>query len=147
MPLHPASPDVVSGSGTFSTQQAAPATASILAGYQSFTSTTAATTLITIPAGKTWIGMIGASVDCAIAAASSTAGQALAVFTTAGANATPAAGTYFAVEARGFGITSVQLMANHLPGAQTSKYLVEADVPIRWRAFRWPMPFAPSSGS
>ena len=80
--------------------QGAPAAADILCGFQSFTATTGATTLITVPAGRTWIGEIGASVDCAIAAASATAGQALAVFTTAGAGVTPAAGTYLAVEAR-----------------------------------------------
>jgi hypothetical protein len=90
----------VSGSGAFSTQQAPPAAAAILAGRQTFTATTGATTLITVPAGKTWVGTIGASVDCAVAAASSTAGQATATFTTAGTNVTPAAGTYFVVEAR-----------------------------------------------
>jgi len=45
----------------------------------------------------------------------------------------------FAAEARGFGITSVQLMADPLPITDVSKYLVQADVPIRWRTYRFPM--------
>jgi predicted amidohydrolase YtcJ len=45
----------------------------------------------------------------------------------------------FATEARGFGITSVQLMGNALPVAEVSKYLVEAATPIRWKVFRFPM--------
>lgn len=77
----------------------APAIANILAGRQTFTSTTGATTLITITAGKTWIGTIGASVDCNSAAALATACKANATFTTVGANITPAAGTYFACQA------------------------------------------------
>lgn len=92
--------DVTRVSGNVTVVEGAPAAANILAGRQTFSATTAATTLITIPAGRTWIGTIGASVDCAIAAASATAGQAAATFTTAGAGVTPAAGTYFVVEAR-----------------------------------------------
>lgn len=90
----------MSGGTAVPTVEGAPAAADILAGHQSFTATTAATTLITIPAGRTWAGTIGASVDCAVAAASATAGQAAATFTTAGVGVTPAAGTYFVVEAR-----------------------------------------------
>ena len=45
----------------------------------------------------------------------------------------------FAAEASGFGITSVQLMADPMPIAQVSKYLAEADLPLRWRGFRFPM--------
>lgn len=73
----------------------APAIGNILVGRQTFTSTTGATTLITITAGKTWIGTINASVDCNSAAALATACKANATFTTVGANTTPAAGTYF----------------------------------------------------
>lgn len=80
--------------------QATPAAANLVSGYLNFTSTTAATTLITVPAGKTWQGTAGASCDVAQAAATATAGVARAVFTTVGAGATPAAGTIFAVEAR-----------------------------------------------
>lgn len=45
----------------------------------------------------------------------------------------------FAAEASGYGITSVQLMADALPIAETVKDLVEADVPIRWKTYRFPM--------
>ena len=45
----------------------------------------------------------------------------------------------FAAEARSLGITSVQLMSTSLPIAEMSKRLVEADVPIRWRVFRFPL--------
>lgn len=75
-------------------------TANILAGYQTFTSTTAATTLITVPQGRTWVGTVGASCSAQEAAAGTVAAQARAVITTAGTNVTPAAGTYLAVEAK-----------------------------------------------
>lgn len=78
-----------------------PTAANLLVGYQTFTSTTSATTLITVPAGKTWVGTIAASCACQEVAAGTAAPQARAVFTTAGTNVTPAAGTYFAVEAKG----------------------------------------------
>ena len=45
----------------------------------------------------------------------------------------------FAIEATGFGITTIQLIADPLPIAETSKRLVEADAPMRWRAYRFPM--------
>jgi predicted amidohydrolase YtcJ len=45
----------------------------------------------------------------------------------------------FATEARGFGITSVQLIADPLPIETLSKYLVDANVPIRWRTYRFPI--------
>ena len=45
----------------------------------------------------------------------------------------------FAAEARGFGITAVQLIGECLPVAEVSKHLVDADVPMRWRVFRFPM--------
>lgn len=76
-----------------------PAAASILDGRQTFSATTGATTLITVTAGKTWIGTIGASVDCNEVAAATAACKANATFTTTGANMTPAAGTYFACQA------------------------------------------------
>ena len=52
-----------------------------------------------------------------------------------------AAGLYrkFAIEASGFGITTIQLIADPLPIAETSQRLVEADAPMRWRAYRFPM--------
>lgn len=75
------------------------ASADVLTGRGVFVVTTAATTLITVPAGRSWSGTVGASVSCAVTAASATAGQATATFTTAGAGAVPAPGTHFAVDA------------------------------------------------
>ena len=45
----------------------------------------------------------------------------------------------FAADARAFGITSIQLMGDSLPAADASKALVAAEVPMRWRYFRFPM--------
>lgn len=45
----------------------------------------------------------------------------------------------FAAQATGLGITSVQLMGNALPIADVSKHLVDANTPIRWKVFRFPM--------
>lgn len=80
------------------TVQGAPASSNILNGYASSTATTAATTLISVPAGRTWKGKIGASCAVSTAAASTVAGQALAVFSVAGSGAVPA-GNVFGVEA------------------------------------------------
>lgn len=77
---------------------AAPVAANILNGRQAFTATTAATTLVTVPAGRTWVGRIGASVACTTGPTATTAGQASAVFSVAGAGATPT-GNQFAVDA------------------------------------------------
>lgn len=80
---------------------ALPAAAAILTGYQTFTATTGATTLITITAGKTAVGTFGGSLDCNVAAASSTACKARVVFATTGAGVTPAAGTFMACHVTG----------------------------------------------
>lgn len=45
----------------------------------------------------------------------------------------------YAAEARTFGITSTQLLGDALPAAEASKRLIEADVPMRWRYFRYPI--------
>lgn len=45
----------------------------------------------------------------------------------------------FASEASAFGITSIQLMADTLPIADVSKDLVDANAPIRWKTYRFPM--------
>lgn len=71
----------------------------ILDGRQAFTATTAATTLITVPAGRTWSGRIGASVSCTNSAAVGVLAHASAKFSTAGGGVTPAAGIYFGVDA------------------------------------------------
>jgi hypothetical protein len=86
--------------GAVNVQTAPPATSKILAGHQSFTSTTAATTVITVPADATWEGVITINCTTAIDAASTTAGQATGVVTVAGAGATPTAGTYLHCDAR-----------------------------------------------
>lgn len=77
----------------------APAAADVVAGRQASTATTAATTLVTVPAGRTWVGEVGASVSVSVAAAAATAGRASAEISTAGAGATPAAGVYLGVDA------------------------------------------------
>lgn len=71
----------------------------VLCGQQSVTASTGATTLVTIPIGRTWTGQIGANCAGSNTGAVTTQGQARAVFTTAGGTAIPAAGTYFVVEA------------------------------------------------
>ena len=76
------------------------ASSDILNGHQAFTSTTGATTLITVPAGRSWRGSLHIVCDVAVAAASATAGQALGTITTAGTGVNPAAGTYLTCEAR-----------------------------------------------
>ena len=93
-------PARVSSSAPLPTSAGAATAANVLAGFQSFTSTTAATTVVTIPAGRTWVGTVGVSCAVGIAAASATAGQARAVVTTAGTGVTPAAGTILAAEAK-----------------------------------------------
>lgn len=86
--------------GNLRTAPQRPTATDILAGRQTFTSTTGATTLITVAAGRTWVGYIGASVSCAEVAAGTAAPIATATFTTAGTNVVPAAGTYAVVDAR-----------------------------------------------
>jgi predicted amidohydrolase YtcJ len=45
----------------------------------------------------------------------------------------------FAADARRFGITSVQQMSTALPATRQSADLVEANVPLRWKVYRFPM--------
>ncbi|MEO7134667.1 MAG: amidohydrolase [Vicinamibacterales bacterium] len=45
----------------------------------------------------------------------------------------------YAAEARALGITSTQLLGDALPVADASKRLVEANVPMRWKYFRYPI--------
>jgi predicted amidohydrolase YtcJ len=44
-----------------------------------------------------------------------------------------------AVEATGYGITSIQAMANALPAADLAAMLPDVKVPIRWRVIRFPI--------
>lgn len=82
------------------TTEGAPTAANVLNGFLTFAATTAATTLITVPADRTWTGKVAVSCAASTAAALTAAGQARAVVTTAGVGVTPAAGTVFAVEAK-----------------------------------------------
>jgi hypothetical protein len=90
----------ITDTGVLSVFQAAPATANILVGHQAQTVTTVATTIITIPSNRTWVGTITVTCDVANTGAVTTVGQALGTITTVGANVTPAAGTYVTCEAR-----------------------------------------------
>jgi hypothetical protein len=93
-------PTAVSSSTPLPVAAGSATAANVLNGFGSFTATTAATTVITVPANRTWVGTVGVSCTTAIAAASATAGQARAVITVAGVGVTPAAGTILAAEAR-----------------------------------------------
>lgn len=93
-------PTRISGTNPLPTASGAPTAANVLVGFLSFAATTGATTLLTVPAGRTWVGTIAATCAVGIAAASSTAGQARAAFATAGTGVTPAAGTVAACEAK-----------------------------------------------
>ena len=82
------------------TDVAVPAAADMLSGHQAFVATVGATTVITVPAGRTWVGAVALACDVALAAAVVTTGRAFAQVTTAGTGVTPAAGTYLSCEAR-----------------------------------------------
>jgi hypothetical protein len=73
--------------------------ATVLAGFQTFAATTGATTVITVPAGRTWSGWVSLSVTVANAGANAVAAAATGTLTTAGAGVTPAAGTYLRCDA------------------------------------------------
>lgn len=88
------------GAGALNVTPGAPAASNILVGVLSHAITTAATTLMTVPAGRTWTGMVVVTCTTSVAAASATAGQARAVVTTAGVGVVPAAGSVLAAEAR-----------------------------------------------
>lgn len=91
-------PDLVPPTVGFT--EAVPTAANLKDGYVTGTATAAAATLVTVPAGRTWKGEIGASCDVAVAGGTATAGQAAADFTLSGAGSTPPAGAVFGVEAR-----------------------------------------------
>lgn len=78
----------------------APAATDVLAGRVSLSASTAATTIITVPAGRTWSGQLWASASCEVTAAAAVAGRATAMLSVAGAGATPTAGVYLVVDAR-----------------------------------------------
>lgn len=86
--------------GNLRTAPQRPTATDIVAGLLSHTSTTSAATIVTVAAGRTWVGSVTISCDVGVAAASATAGQALGIVSTAGTGVVPAAGTYIACEAR-----------------------------------------------
>lgn len=77
-----------------------PAAADIVAGSLTHTATTGATTFATIPAGRTCVGWVIVACAVGVAAAATTAGQALGIVSTAGTGVSPAAGNYLPCEAR-----------------------------------------------
>lgn len=77
-----------------------PPAADVNAGHLSHTITTAATTLLTVPAGKTWIGEVVISAALSKAAAAAGDGSARGVIATAGTGVVPTAGTQLAIEAK-----------------------------------------------
>lgn len=87
------------GGGTQPTSGAGITAANVLDGFQSFAATTAATTVITVPQGRTWIGQVTVQCACAEVAAGAVQAQATGVVSVAGAGATPAAGNYLEVDA------------------------------------------------
>lgn len=85
--------------GNLRTAPQRPTATDILVGYATVTATTGTTTLITVSAGRTWVGTLCASVDGNKAAAVTGNGLVNATFLTTGTNVVPAAGTYFGVSA------------------------------------------------
>lgn len=77
-----------------------PEAADILAGHLAHVATTAAATLLTVPAGRVWRGSILIACDVVVGAAVAAAGQALGIIAVAGAGAAPPAGTVASCEAR-----------------------------------------------
>ena len=88
------------GSTTQPVAMATPPAADVVVGHLAHTATTAAAAFLTVAAGETWRGTVSICCDVAIAAASSTAGQALGVVATAGTGVTPSAATVLTCEAR-----------------------------------------------
>ncbi len=71
----------------------------VLDGYMSFTATTAATNVLVVPAGRTWVGQIAVSCACAENAGDTVMARATATISVAGTGATPPAGTILACDA------------------------------------------------
>lgn len=68
--------------------------ANILDGLVTFNASGGPTLLITVPAGKTWVGTVSISTACQNAGANAALAQATGSVATAGAGVAPAAGTY-----------------------------------------------------
>lgn len=76
-----------------------PQGADILDGMLTFSATTGNTGLITVPAGRTWSGVITIQCAATVTAAGTVAGQATGVVLTAGVGAIPAAGNWIRCDA------------------------------------------------
>lgn len=100
------------------------AAANILDGTQTFTSTTAATTIITVPAGRIWIGSVVVSCAAQNAAANAVVGEARGTISIAGTGATPAAGTLFEVEC----LVGANAVAGTVGGGTANRGIVRAVV-------------------
>lgn len=76
-----------------------PSAANVLDGFLNFAATAAATNVIVIPAGRTWVGTV--SIQCAVqnAAAVAAAASAIGIVSVAGAGVAPVAGNYLRCDA------------------------------------------------
>lgn len=86
-------PEIAVG-GTVDVKSPAPLADNVLGGYRNTTGT-----VITVPAGRTWKGKIGANVSVRVAPTSTSVGQARAQFALSGTGAKPLVGTVMAVDA------------------------------------------------
>lgn len=87
------------GGGTQPTSAGGGQAATITDGFQTFAATTGATTVVAVPAGRTWNGTITITCACQNAGANAATAQATGVVSTAGAGVTPAAGNYIRCDA------------------------------------------------
>lgn len=74
--------------------------ADVLDGFLNAVGAIAATTFLTVPAGRTWVGTVSVNAAVGVAAASAADGQVTATVSVAGAGAAPPAGTVFQVQAK-----------------------------------------------
>ena len=104
----------------------APLPSDILCGNQATLVTIPATTLITIPAGRTWSGQIGATVSCTVAAGSTTAGIAQVIFSVSGTNVNPATGSYFGIDAHTGASSATSVMGTQAANFGSSPFTISA---------------------
>ena len=81
------------------TTPAIPAAANVLDGFNTTNATQAATTLITVPAGRTWVGTVTINCTAFANAASAVGATGTGIISTAGAGVTPVAGNYLRCDA------------------------------------------------
>jgi hypothetical protein len=100
----------------------------VLSGFQTFAATTAATTLVTVPAGRTWVGWITLQCAAQEAAAGAVAALATGVISVAGAGVTPAAGNYLRCDALVGANVAAGLTGSDASGSNGSPFTVVAPV-------------------